>query len=186
MPSSFVASLICPTLSGSDVDSKQRTDTAAWEELHSALPDPASPGAEDTLVEREFTAQFHWYDRQARRTRVGYQSLRVGALVVGAAVTVLAASAAPPALTASLAAAVVVIEGVQQVFQLQRNWISYRRSAEGLRLQWFRYAARLAPYDDPATRSARLGHALEEVTSMETTGWARTMRSSPSKSISAH
>jgi hypothetical protein len=90
-------------------------------DLETDLPEPAEVGEEELLVRCEFAAIFQWYERQATRTRTGYQVLRILALVTGATVTVLAASAAPPPVTASLAAAVVVLEGLQQVFQLQKN-----------------------------------------------------------------
>jgi hypothetical protein len=150
---------------------------AEWTELKGALPTPASPGHETKLVEQQFTAQFRWYDRQATRTRLTYQVLRVAALAIGAIVTVLAASSAPAALTASLAATVVVLEGVQQVFQLQKNWISYRSSAEGMRRHWFLYSARLFPYDVDVTRTGLLANAMQDVAATENSGWGTTMLS---------
>jgi hypothetical protein len=150
---------------------------AAWTALKGALPTPASPGHETKLVEQQFTAQFRWYDRQATRTRLAYQVLRVAALAIGAVVTVLAASSAPAALTASLAATVVILEGVQQLFQLQKNWISYRSSAEGMRRHWFFYSARLFPYDVDATRTGLLANAMQDVAATENSGWGTTMLS---------
>jgi Protein of unknown function (DUF4231) len=144
----------------------------------SALPEPADAG---DLVWRELDREFARFDRQAGRHRVAYLSLRMVVLAVGAAVTVLAAVGAHPALTASLAAVVVVAEGVQQLFQLHTRWIAYRTAAEGLRRQAFRYVAGLTPYDDPATRRARLAGALEEVTGGENDTWARTMRQDPAR-----
>ncbi|MGY1804586.1 DUF4231 domain-containing protein [Blastococcus sp. SYSU D00922] len=138
-----------------------------------ALPEPTDAG---DLVWRELDREFTRYDRQAGRHRVAYLTLRMVVLAVGAAVTVLAAVGASPALTASLAAVVVVAEGAQQLFQLHTRWIAYRLAAETLRRQAFRYVAELAPYDDPATRRARLAAALEEVTTGEHDTWQRSMQ----------
>ncbi len=147
----------------------------SWMALEAALPPAAPDGQQELLLEQEVDAVFQWYNRQATRARKAYQVLRVLVLVTGATVTVLAASAASPILTASLAAAVVVLEGLQQVFQFQKNWISYRSSAEGLRFHWFLYAARRAPYDDDRTRADRLAQVMREVTTKENAGWGGTM-----------
>jgi hypothetical protein len=100
----------------------------------------------------------------------------VATLVLAAAVTVLAATGAPAPLSASLAAAIVVIEGAQQLFQWHRNWISYRASAETLRTHAFAYAARIAPYDGE-DRAGRLAAKLTELTERENVDWADAMKS---------
>ena len=75
------------------------------------------------MLWQEYQAQFRWYDRAATRARAGYLTLKTISLAVAAAVPVLAAVRAPAGLTASLAAVVVVIEGLVQLLQLQQNWI---------------------------------------------------------------
>jgi hypothetical protein len=142
------------------------------------LSQPADPGEQNDLLWRELTSYFDWYDHAATRNRWLYQSLKVTALVVGAAVTVLAAIGAAALLTAALAAAVVVIEGTQQVFQFHSNWISYRATAESIRQQALLYVAHVEPYADQANRRDRLGEYLRTLTSTETTTWTKTMRES--------
>jgi len=125
---------------------------------------------------QQLVAQFRWYDQAAGRARVAYLTLKVVALVLSAVVTVLAAVGAFRALTAGLAAGVVVLEGVQQVFQLHPNWISYRSSAETLRQHAVLFVAAVAPYDDPGTRRNRVADLLSSVTAAETASWSSTMR----------
>jgi len=98
---------------------------------------------------------------------------------MGAAVTVLAATRASSALTAALAASVVVLEGVQQLFQFQSNWITYRRTAETMRQQAFMYVAQVGLYADKETRRERLAEFMSEITTTENAGWTSTMRSAP-------
>jgi hypothetical protein len=136
---------------------------------------PAPPDADD-VVWRELDREFRRYDAAAVRHRIAYLAMRLVALGVGAAVTVLAAIDAGPALTASLAAVVVVAEGAQQLFQLHTRWISYRTAAETLRREAFLYVAELPPYAEPALRRARLASVLQDVTSRENTAWLETMR----------
>jgi hypothetical protein len=140
------------------------------------LPLPADA---DDVVWRELDREFRRYDAAAGRHRVAYLTLRLVVLVVGAAVTVLAAIDAGPPITASLAAVVVVAEGAQQLFQLHTRWIDDRGAAETLRREAFLYAAQLPPYADFATRRLRLAAALQDVTSRETGERLTTLRQEP-------
>jgi hypothetical protein len=152
-------------------------DTApgsGWRRLIDELPAPLDPADRDDLLWQELDAHFRWYQQAARRTRIGYQSLRLLVLAVGATVTVLAAVRAPAAVTASLAAVIVVAEGAQQLFQLHANWIRYRSCAETLRRHAFLYAAGAPPYSGPGRRDA-LAQVLLDVTNGETRQWAAHM-----------
>jgi hypothetical protein len=156
----------------------QREDqpvTGDWKRMGGALPEPSRHEDREDLLWQEMTAGFTWYDGAATRSRLAYQILKMTALAAGAAVTVLAALSAPPALTASLAGAIVVIEGAQQMFQFHPNWISYRATAEALRQEAFLYAADVAPFNDPATRRDRLAAFLKDVTMRENAKWTLTM-----------
>jgi hypothetical protein len=156
------------------VDTRE-TDSEPWERLGDELPAPSfeePPG----LVWREMAAYFASYSREARKNRLAYQLAKVATLLLAAAVTVLAAIGAPAAVSASLAAAIVVVEGLQQLFQWHANWIAYRASAETLRRHAFAYAARTPPYDAD-DRADRLANALGQLTERENLGWAGTMKS---------
>ena len=147
----------------------------AWQSLKGRLPEPRSEEERVDILWQELVAVFGWYDSAATRSRLLYQGLKLTAITLGAVVTVLAATGAPSALTASLAGSVVVMEGAQQMFQFHPNWISYRESAEKLRHQAFRYVAGVSPFDDPATRRARLAASLRDATTKESATWTDTM-----------
>lgn len=151
-------------------------DDGTWQLLGDRLPQPADPAERADVLWQELDAHFHWYGRGATRTRLSYQVIKVAVLVIGAAVTVLAATRASSALTAALAASVVVLEGILQLFQFQSNWITYRRTAEAIRQQAFLYVAQVGPYADTQTRRERLAEFMAEITAVESTGWASTMR----------
>jgi Protein of unknown function (DUF4231) len=148
---------------------------AAWQDLTDSLPQPADPAERDDILWQQLNAQFRWYERAATRNRLSYQVLKVVAIVFAAAVAVLAAAAAPAAVTAALAAGVVVLEGVQQVFQFHSNWLIYRATAEALRKNAFLYVARAATYSAEGRRE-RLAEVVRDVTTKENISWAGTMR----------
>ncbi|EOD66475.1 DUF4231 domain-containing protein [Amycolatopsis vancoresmycina] len=150
-----------------------------WQRLDEALPSLPDPQDEADVVWQHLRAEFAWYHRAATRTRLGYQGLKTVSITVAAAVPVLAAVAAPPAWTASFAAVVVVLEGVQQLFQLHTNYLSYRGSAEAIRQLAYQYAGRVGPYRDAGTRRDALAADLHAVISDEGARWSSTMRKAP-------
>lgn len=135
------------------------------------LPVPIDPGDAADLVWAEFCGQFKNYDHSATNNRLAYQWSKVSAIVIGAAVTVCAAISVMAWVTATLAALLVVLEGMQQMFQWQRNWIEYRRTTETMRQHGLAFAARTGAYagDD---RRERLAGVLREVALTENQAWA--------------
>jgi Protein of unknown function (DUF4231) len=154
-------------------------EETGWQDLGGGLPAPPDDAERRDPLWQQLAAQFRWYDRSATRCRRGYQALKIATLILGGAVTVLAAIGASAWLTASMAAAIVGAEGVQQLFQLHVNWISYRATAEALRQQAFLYVARVGPYTDLATRRDRLADAISAITTTENTSWAKNMKQKP-------
>ncbi len=134
------------------------------------VPRPAkkSDGADPTWDRLE--EQLGWYDRKSTAAQQGYKRTKLGQLVVGATVPVVAALQAPAAVTAVLAAIVVVAEGVQQLYQWQTNWVLYRATAEALKHERFLYLAAAGPYstDD---RHRVLAERLEGLVSQEHARW---------------
>lgn len=131
-------------------------------------------GVVDTATDatwQQVSRDFTWYSRSACRSRISYQGLKVLSLLLAAAVTVMAALGAPAPVTASAGAAIVVVEGLQQLFKFHPNWVRYRVVTETLREHAYRYATRLAPYDDAATAPTRFGEAYAALISDERNQW---------------
>ena len=139
--------------------------------------DQAEPmAALPALGERESPAwerlehQLGWYDRQSAEAQSAYRRLKLVELIVAAVVPVVAVLRAPAALTAGLAAVVVVLEGVQQLFQWQTNWVLYRSTAEALKHERYLYLAHAGPYSDPG-RERVLAERVEGLVSQEHAKW---------------
>jgi hypothetical protein len=91
-------------------------------------------------------------------------------LLIGATVPVVALVAVPRTVTASLAGVVVVLEGVQQLYQWQTNCVLYRSTAEALKHERFLFLSRAGPYsgDD---RNQVLAEHVEGLVSQEHAKW---------------
>ncbi len=132
-----------------------------------------SDGADPTWDRLE--DQLGWYDHKSIAAQQTYKRVKLAQLVVGATVPVVAALQFPAAVTASLAAVVVVAEGAQQLYQWQTNWVLYRATAEALRHEKFLYLAAAGPYstDD---RHRVLAERLEGLISQEHARWTESRR----------
>jgi Protein of unknown function (DUF4231) len=130
-------------------------------------PDPAS------IVEQRAADLFTWYNDHAEYSRLWYLTVKVIQLVLAAGVPVAASVHAPVGLTGSLGAAIVVLEGAQQLFQWHDNWIRYRTTASALASQRMLYETRAADYASATSPSALLATRVEGLAAAETASWAK-------------
>src|SRR6266540_2502814 len=91
-----------------------------------AVPPPA---AENPTWDR-LEDGIGWYDRRSSENQRLYNRLKLLELAVAAALPVVAGVGSPVWLTGGLAAAIVVLEGAQHLYQFQEHWITYRSTAE--------------------------------------------------------
>jgi Protein of unknown function (DUF4231) len=114
--------------------------------------------------------QLDWYDRKSMVAQRAYKRVKLSQLVVGASVPVFAGLQAPAAITATLAALVVVAEGAQQLYQWQTNWVLYRSTAEALKHEKYLYLATAGPYS-VGDQDRVLAERLEGLISQEHAKW---------------
>src|SRR6476659_1997416 len=134
---------------GSSGDGETSIANVAWERL------------EDELA---------WYDTKSTVSQHIFKRCKLIQIIVAAAVPVLAALEAPAAITASVAAVVVVLEGAQQLYQWQTNWVLYRATAESLKHERYLYLAQAGPYSG-ADRHRVLAERVEGLVSQEHAKW---------------
>src|SRR3954453_8783517 len=113
-----------------------------------------------------------WYSRKSSAAQRAVTRLKVVELVIAAAVPVVAAASGPPLLTAGLAAVVVVLEGMQQLYQWQTNWVLYRSTAEALKREQFLFLSRAGPYAS-ADRLRLLAERVEGLVFQEHARWTQ-------------
>jgi Protein of unknown function (DUF4231) len=76
---------------------------------------------------------------RAATTSARYKLLKLLELVVAATLPVVAGVGSPVWVAGGLAAVIVVLEGVQHLFQFQEHWITYRSTAEALKHERYLY-----------------------------------------------
>ncbi len=125
--------------------------------------------------------QLNWYEAKSRHHVTWYQSLKVAQIVIAAAIPASVAAGASAGVAGALGAVIVVLEGLQQLFQFQQNWISYRTTAEALKHEKFLYLASAGPYAHSDRPEGALAERVEALVSQETVAWADAQRGKPAE-----
>jgi hypothetical protein len=131
----------------------------------------ASAAASDPTWER-LEDQLAWYDRKSTLNQRWYKQLKLVELAVAAALPVVAGLRAPAWAVGVLASLIVVLEGVQHLYQLQEHWITYRSTCEALRHERYLYLATAGPYAGAANPHGLLAERIESLVSQEHAKWA--------------
>ena len=92
-------------------------------------------------------------------------------IATAAAIPFAAGMAAPAGLTGGLGVAVVVLEGLQSLFQFQQNWMTYRSTCEELKHEKFLWLAKAGPYATTNAPDALLAERVESLISREHAKW---------------
>ncbi len=133
--------------------------------------DPAAMAAQQRLEE-----QIAWYDGKSRHNQRWFKRLKVGQIVLAAAIPAAAAAGAPSWVLGCAGAAIVVLEGLQQLQQYQQNWTTYRATCERLKHERHLYAAVAGPYAGAARPAALLAERVEGLVSQEHAAWVSQQR----------
>ena len=115
--------------------------------------------------------QLSWYEDKSGSNQWCYKWLKVLEIAVAAALPVVAAVHSPVWVTGGLAAVVIVLEGIQHIFQFQEHWVTYRSTAEALKNERYLYLAKAGPYAG-VYRDRTLAERIEALLSQEHTRWA--------------
>jgi Protein of unknown function (DUF4231) len=76
-----------------------------------------------------------------------------------------------PYITGALGVVVVVLEGLQSLYQFQNLWTSYRSTAEGLKHEKYLWLAKAGPYLNAEKPEVLLADRVEALISTEHAKW---------------
>jgi hypothetical protein len=103
--------------------------------------------------------QIGWYDTKSLQAQRWYKRLKLGSWRA-AVLPPIAGLGGSPLLVSLFSSAIVVLEGVQHLFQYHEHWITYRFTCEALRHErYLCLAAARPPYIDSDKRRALLPSA---------------------------
>jgi hypothetical protein len=137
---------------------------------------PAESTGDLVLDRAEY--QIRWYSSHADRNRIWYTSIKLLQVVAGALVPFGAGiESIPWPVTGSLGGAIVVLEGVQQLFRFHDNWVRYRATTEAMTREKYLYGAHAGGYATAADPRALLAERIEALTAQEASAWATLQQS---------
>ena len=134
------------------------------------VPNPA------TVVWQRLQDQLRWYDEKSARHKQWFHRLKVAQIIIAALIPVIAAGGASVKVAGALGAAIVILEALQQLFQFQQNWVSYRATAEALKHEKFLYLASAGPYAGIDRPELRLAERVEGLVSQEHAAWTASQK----------
>jgi hypothetical protein len=117
--------------------------------------------------------QLRWYDAKSARQKRWFHRLKVSQIVIAAAIPVVAAGDLPVIVAGALGAVIVVLEGLQQLFQFHESWLTYRATAEALKHEQHLFLAGAGPYAGHARPAALLAERVEGLVSQEHASWTQ-------------
>jgi hypothetical protein len=143
------------------------------------MPNSASNN-DETL--RRLDDQISWYDKHSGRQRRSFYLLKLVTIVAAATIPLLAIILLDAYLnkivTSSLGALIVVIEGIQQLFQFQTNWILYRSACESLKREKYLYLGNAGPYAAADNPHSLLAERIESLITLEIASWTTSQQPS--------
>jgi len=115
-----------------------------------------------------------WYETESRKANLWNKVFRIATIVMAAAIPILTAASYPPATAALLGGAVVALEAIQELFQFQKDYLSFATTKEALKRERALFAAAAGPYRSTRTRNPGrlLAERIESLVAVETAGWA--------------
>jgi hypothetical protein len=112
-----------------------------------------------------------WYSEKSAWNQKMFKWLKVVEIIAAAFIPFAAGLSAQAYITGSLGVVVVVLEGLQSLFQFQSQWISYRSTSEGLKHEKYLWLAKAGPYLNAEKPDALLADRVEALISTEHAKW---------------
>lgn len=126
----------------------------------------------EAQVMRRLTQQLRYYEARSRTNQRWYRFLKIVQLVAAALIPVVVSVNVSGWVTGGLGSLVVVVEGVQQLYQFQELWLAYRSTAEALRREQHLYQIRAGDYATSGDAPQLLAGRVEALLGQEHSRWA--------------
>lgn len=117
--------------------------------------------------------QIEWYDSKSQSNQKLFKLVKALQLAAAAGIPVVAAldGEIPNWVFAALGGLVLILEGVQQLYQYQQNWINYRSTCEALKHEKYLFLANSGPYRSTDNPIPLLAERIEGLISQEHAKW---------------
>ncbi len=111
--------------------------------------------------------QRKWYSDKSAENKKWFQRLKVIEIVAAAIIPFAAGYPGLAVLTGSLGVLVVILEGIQGLYQFHDNWTAYRSTSEALKHEKYLWQAKAGPYKGADNPDAFLAERVESLVSID-------------------
>lgn len=115
--------------------------------------------------------QITWYDNKSGLNKKCFYSFKVVEVVLAALLPLLSGLNVPSIYFGIMGIAIVIIEGILNLFNFHQNWMTYRSTCEYLKHEKYLYEAKSGPYKDIVDPPSLLAERIEEIVSQEHAKW---------------
>ena len=98
--------------------------------------------------------QILWYDRKSITNQRWYRGLKL--LEIACAALIAAIAPSYPIAASVMGVVIVILEGIQHLFQYNHNWATYRSTCEALKHEKYLFLGLSGPYDLPEDEARKL------------------------------
>lgn len=120
---------------------------------------------------RRLEDQISWYDKKSVSNQHWNRGLKILEIILAAFIPFLAGFKVNLLVTGGAGVSIVVLEGMQQLFQFHNNWINYRSTCENLKHEKYLWLAKAGPYLNAKNPDAVLADRIESLISQEHAKW---------------
>lgn len=139
----------------------------------------------DNSVNQYAAEMLVWYDKAATRNRFWFYLLKSVQLVLAAAIPVFSLlpqiRGVQPILSGMAGASLIILEGFQQTFQFQQQWVQYRGTWSALKSEELLFRTQAGPYKGAVVGEAAFAERLADLVKDENKTWQMQARDSRSK-----
>lgn len=115
--------------------------------------------------------QLKWYSKKSSNNKKWFQRLKVVMIIAAALIPFTAGFSNLTFITGILGVFIVVLEGLQGLYQFHDNWIAYRSTSEALKHEKYLWIANSGPYQDATNPDVLLAERVEALISREHAKW---------------
>ena len=115
--------------------------------------------------------QISWYDKRSNSSQICFKILKIIEIVLAALIPFASGLKWPAFSIGLFGVSIVIIEGLQSIFQFHCNWISYRSTCENLKHEKYLFLAAAGPYKEATDANVLLAERVETLVSHEHAKW---------------
>lgn len=138
--------------------------------------------AKNNVTLQRLDDQIKWYSNKSGQNQFWFKFFKIIELIIAVLIPFLSSFEIPRIIYGLMGVLIAILEGIQQLFQFNHNWITYRSTAENLKHEKYLWLAKAGPYLNIKNAKEVLADRIESLISQEHSKWITTYKQSDKNS----